>query len=120
MTPLRFSLRTGVLEGERGQATVELVAILPLILIVGLVAAAFVAAQSAGETAGAAAQAGAMAVLQGGDARTAARAALPRGSHATIAVHGRRVAVRVRPHLPFRILEGPLTAAATADAGAAP
>jgi hypothetical protein len=108
------------MSGDDGQATVELVALLPLVLVVALAAAAFVAAQSAGEHAGQAAQAGAMALLQGGDPRTAARAALPRHTHATIAVHGHRVTVHVRPSLPFRVLNGPLTATATADAGAAP
>jgi hypothetical protein len=106
--------------GEDGQATVELVALLPLVLVVALAAAVFVAAQSAGEKAGQAAQAGAMALLQGGDPRSAARAALSRHTRATIAVRGRRVTVRVRPSLPFRVLEGPLIATAVADAGAAP
>jgi hypothetical protein len=105
---------------EDGQATVELVALLPLVLVVALAVAAFVAAQSAGEKAGQAAQAGAMALLQGGDPRTAARAALPRHTRATIAVRGDRVTVRVRPGLPFAVLNGPLTATATADAGGAP
>ena len=103
---------------ENGQATVELVAVLPLVLLVAVAGAAFVAAQSAAEQAGAAAQAGAMAVLQGRDPRAAARAALPRHAHATIAVRGHRVTVHVRPPLPLPALGGPLTAAATADAGA--
>lgn len=104
---------------DDGQATVELVALLPLLLVVGLAAAAFVAAQSAGEQAGQAAQAGAMALLQGGDPRAAARAALPRHAHGTITVHGHRVTVRVRPPLPLPGLAGPLTTTATADAGGA-
>ena len=105
---------------DDGQATVELVALLPLLLLVGLAAAAFVAAQSASEQAGQAAQAGAMALLQGGDPRAAARAALPRHAHATITVHDHRITVRVRPRLPLPGLAGPLTATETADAGIAP
>jgi hypothetical protein len=105
---------------EDGQATVELVALLPLVLVVALAAATLLAAQSAGEKAGEAAQAGAMALLQGRDPRTAARASLPRHTRATIAVHGHRVTVHVRPRLPFPVLDGPLTASATADAGATP
>jgi hypothetical protein len=102
---------------DDGQATVELVALLPMLLLVGLAAAAFLAAQSATEQAGQAAQAGAMALLQGGDPRAAARAALPRHAHATITVRGRRVTIRVGPKLPLPGLAGPLTATATADAG---
>ena len=104
---------------DEGQATVELVALLPLLLLVALAAGAFVAAQSAGEQAGQAAQAGAMALLQGGDPRAAARAALPRHAHATVAVRGRRVTVRVRPTFPIPGLARLLTATATADAGGA-
>jgi hypothetical protein len=108
------------MSGDDGQATVELVALLPLVLVVALAAAAFLAAQSAGEQAGEAAQAGAMALLQGGDPRAAARRALPSHARATITVHGRRVTVRVRPRLPLHALARPLTAAATATAGATP
>jgi hypothetical protein len=104
---------------ERGQATVELIALLPLLLAAALAGAALLAAQAAGEQAGAAAQAGAMALLQDGDPRAAATRALPptARSGAVIHVHGRRVTVRVRPHLPIAALARPLTADATADAG---
>jgi hypothetical protein len=102
---------------DDGQATVELVALLPLLLAAALAAAALLAAHTAGEQAGQAAQAGAMALLQGGDPRAAARDALPRGIHARIRVAGRRVTVRIRPDLPVGALERPLTASATAAAG---
>jgi hypothetical protein len=104
---------------EEGQATVELVALLPLLLIAALAGAAVLAAHAAGEHAGQAAQAGAMALLQGGDPRAAARRALPAGarSRAAIEVHGRRIIVHVRPDLPLRALERPLTGTATATAG---
>jgi hypothetical protein len=103
-----------------GQATVELVALLPLLLIVALAAAALLAGYGANEQAATAAQAGAMAMLQGGDPRESARRALPatvRG-RTTIEIHDRRVTVRVRPHLP--IVARAMTAQVTADAGPEP
>jgi len=105
-----------------GQATVELVAFLPLLLAVALAAAALLAGHAADEQAGQAAQAGAMALLQGGDPRAAARAALPSGAdgRASIDVDGRRVTVTVRPRLPIAPLARAMTARATADAGPEP
>jgi Flp pilus assembly protein TadG len=107
---------------QRGQATVELVALLPLLLVAGLAGAAVLAAQSAAEQAGQAAQAGAMAMLQDGDPRAAARAALPAAirERSSVAVEGRRVTVRVRPRMPVPGLAGPMTAEAAADAGPEP
>ena len=89
------------LHHESGQAAVELVALLPLLLIVGLAAAALLAGHAAGEHAGQAAQAGAMALLQGTDPRAAARSALPADvrPRARVEIDGRRVTVRVRPQL---------------------
>jgi hypothetical protein len=107
------------MNGDDGQATVELVALLPLLLVIALAAAALLAGHAAGEQAGQAAEAGALAVLQGGDPRAAARRALPpetRG-RAEINVHRHRVTVRVRPRLPLTALEAPLTGAATAHVG---
>jgi hypothetical protein len=103
-----------------GQATVELVAFLPLVLAAALAGAALLAGHSASEQAGQAAQAGAMALLQGGDPREAARRALPPGARATIDIEGRRVTVAVRPRLPIGALAGLLAAAETADAGPEP
>src|SRR5215212_5503279 len=90
MTPRPVLARCG------GQATVEFVASLPLVLLAALAGAAVIAAHAAGEQAGQAAEAGAVAVLQGRDARAAARRALPAGAraHAAIDVRGRRVTVR--------------------------
>jgi hypothetical protein len=105
---------------EDGQATVELVAFLPLVLIATLAGAALIAGHAAAEQAGEAAEAGAVALLQGGDPRAAARRALAPHTHATIDVHGRRVTVHVRPDLPITALERPLTGDATADAGREP
>jgi len=104
---------------EHGQAAVELIALLPLLLVAALAGAALLAAQAAGEQAGTAAQAGAMALLQGGDPRAAATRALPAAarSRAVIRVRDRRVTVRVSPRLPVAALARPLTGEATADAG---
>jgi len=105
--------------GEGGQATIEFVALLPLVVALALAAAAILAGHSAAEQAGQAAQAGAMAMLQGGDPREAARHALPTGvrNRTTIDIEGRRVTVSVRPRLPVEPLAATLTARATADAG---
>jgi hypothetical protein len=105
-----------------GQATVELIAFLPLLLAAGLAAAVLLAGQSAGEQAGQGAQAGAMALIQGGDPRAAARAALPAAvrRRATVGIEGRRVTVRVRPRAPLPSLASLVTATATADAGPEP
>jgi hypothetical protein len=105
---------------ESGQATVELVALVPIVLLVVLAAAALLAGHGAREQAGTAAQAGAMAMLQGGDPHESALTALPDGvrGSAKIEIHGRRVTVRVRPRLP--IVAGAMTAEVSADAGTEP
>jgi hypothetical protein len=106
-----------------GQASVELVALLPLVLIVGLAAFAVVAAHSADEQAGAAAEAAALALLQEGDPHDAALAALPEPARrrTTVTLTGRRVHVRVLPRVPLPLpgLPALLAGDATADAGPA-
>ena len=57
------------LSSASGQATVELVALLPLAVAAGLAGATILAAQSAAEHAGQAAHAGAIALLQDRDPR---------------------------------------------------
>jgi hypothetical protein len=110
------------IQRDSGQAAVELVALLPLMLLAGLAGAVVLASQAAGEQAGQAAQAGAMALLQGGDPRAAAREALPAAARerSAITVDGRRITVSVRPSVPLPALAGPLTAEAAADAGPRP
>ena len=100
---------------QRGQASVELTALLPLLALVALAAYTVLAARTAHEQAGAAAEAGAIALLQDRNPRTAARAALPPGGRAAIALHGSRVQVTVRPRVP--LLAARLEARPTADAG---
>ena len=103
-----------------GQASVELVGLLPLVVAVALAAWSFVASWAAHEQAGAAAEAGAVALLRDGDAREAALAALPAGATASAALDGRRVTVRVEPRLPLPGLSGLLAARAEAHAGPEP
>ena len=107
---------------ESGQATIELVALLPLLVVVGLAAAQLLAAGAARELAGNAAEAGAAAMLQGGDPGDAARAALPGWSRdrAVLRVDGRRVHVRLGPRTVLPGLASRLTATAVADAGPPP
>lgn len=108
------------LAGDRGQASVELVALLPLLLAAALGTFSLLGAGAAEEAAGAAAEAGAIALVQGRDAEAAARAALrgwPRPD-TRIRIDGRRVTVRVTPAGPLSTLDDRLAATVTADAGA--
>lgn len=81
--------------GERGQSTVELVALIPLLIVVGLACAQLLMAGAARELAGNAAEAGAVAMLQGGDAEQAARDAMPGWSRSRLEVEVRGATVRV-------------------------
>jgi hypothetical protein len=88
---------------ERGQASVELVAALPALLLAALVALQLLAAGYAITLADGAAEAGALALASGGSAAEAARAALPGWAEDSVAVsvHGGTVSVRLRPPSPF-------------------
>jgi len=106
----------GGVRSTRGQSTVEVVAVLPVLLAVGLAAFTLLNAGRAEEAAGAAAEAGAVALLQGREPAAAARAAL-RGwpaRRSEVRVAGRRVTVRVTPAGPFAAR---LRASVTANAG---
>lgn len=105
-----------------GQASVELVALLPLVFVVGLAILTVLAARAASGDAAAAAQAGAMAIIQDEDARAAAADALPAGvrGRADIRVRGREISVTVRPSLLLPFVSDSLAATATASAGPAP
>jgi hypothetical protein len=72
---------------ENGQASVELVAAVPLILVVTLVVAQLAVAGYALWSAGAAARAGARAGYVGGDAKAAARQSLPAPLRAGASIH---------------------------------
>lgn len=84
------------MRGERGQSTVEVVAVMPLLVAVALAVAQVLAAGAARDVAATAASAGAMALLQGADPERAARAAAP-GARLRVEVEGRAVRVTVRP-----------------------
>ncbi|HEU4657257.1 MAG TPA: TadE/TadG family type IV pilus assembly protein [Capillimicrobium sp.] len=105
--------------GERGQATVELVGLLPVLVAVALGAAQLLAAGVARELADHAAEAGAVALLQGGDAAEAARAAVPGWARGELRVEvaDRAVTVEVDPPIALPRLAGELVGRATAHAG---
>ena len=105
--------------GSRGQASVELVGILPLAVLVALAIGQLLAAGAARELAGNAAEAGAAAILQGTDPKAAARDALPGWSdgHVDISVADRRVRVRLRPVPVIPGVAARLAATVVADAG---
>lgn len=84
---------------ERGQAAVELLGALPVVVALGLGVAQLLAAGYAAVLAGNAAEAGALAIAGGADADASVRKALPGWSraNASVAVNGGRVTVRLRP-----------------------
>jgi hypothetical protein len=84
---------------SRGQASVELLGALPVVLLFGMVVLQALAVGYAAVLAGNAAEAGALAIADGGDATGAARAAVPGWSRAgmRVGVSGGRVEVRMRP-----------------------
>jgi hypothetical protein len=85
--------------GEAGQASVELVAALPALLIAGLLGLQLLAAGYAITLADGAAEAGALALASGRSARSAARGALPDWAEdeVRVSVRGGEVTVRLRP-----------------------
>ena len=91
---------------HHGQASIELLAALPLVLVLGLVALQLLAVGYAKVQAGTAAEAAALALVAGGDPEAAARESLPGWSQAgaDIAVRGGRVEVSLEPPSPLRAL----------------
>ena len=105
---------------EAGQASVELVAVIPFVLLVGAVAWQFALAGHALWVTSHAARNAARADAVGGDVGAAARSALPRGLEKGIQVQRLRaggVRVRVRMPLLAHTWRGPVTLAATASLG---
>jgi hypothetical protein len=109
------------LSDARGQASVELVGIVPCAVLVAFAVGQLLAAGAARELAGNAAEAGAAAILQGGDPKAEARDALPGWSEdrAQIRVDGRVVRVRLRPVALIPGVADRLVATVVADAGPA-
>lgn len=104
---------------ERGQASVELVAAIPLLLVVTLVVAQFAVAGYALWSAGAAARSGARADYVGGDGEAAARRSLPpplRSGASIKASDGLSVRVKAPALLPG-MPSVPVTAKADLGAG---
>lgn len=100
---------------ERGQASVELVALVPLLLAVGIAAAQLLAVGYSSVLAGNAAEAGALALAGGADARAAAQRALPGWSRARVSAGGGEVRVQLRPPTLLRALTGELRVSAEAS-----
>ena len=101
---------------ERGQATVELVAALPALVLAALVALQLLAAGYAMTLADGAAEAGALALASGGPAAEAARAALPGWAEdeVSVTVEGGTVSVRLRPPSPIESLSERLAVSSSA------
>ena len=105
-----------------GQATVEMVAALPMLLLAGAVALQLLLAGYALTLADGAAEAGALALASGGSARAASRAALPGWARGDLAVEieGGRVSVRLRPPSPLAAVADHLAVTSSASARPAP
>lgn len=103
---------------ERGQATVELVAALPALLLAAAVALQLLVAGYAMTLADGAAEAGALALASGGSASAAAREALPGWvkDDVSVAVEGGTVSVHLRPPSPVAALADQLTVSSSAAA----
>lgn len=107
---------------DRGQASVEVVAMLPILAIVAAAVLQLLAAGLAAELADHAAEAGAVALVQQRAPAQSARDAVPGWSRdrLSVKVEGRTVRVRLRPPALTASLAGLLAADATASAGPRP
>jgi hypothetical protein len=109
------------MDREAGQATVELIAALPAIVLAGLIALQLGLAGYSMTLADGAAEAGALALATGTPVKPAVREALPgwaKGA-AEIAVEEGRVTVTVHPPSPIPFLGERLAATSTAFARSA-
>jgi hypothetical protein len=100
-----------------GQATIETIALVPVLLAVGLGLMQLLAVGYASVLAGGAAEAGALALAGGRDPRAAAKEALPGWSeaHAQVGVKGGRVEIHLRPPSPLHALAERLEVTAAAE-----
>lgn len=105
---------------ERGQATAEMVAALPVLLSAALLALQLLVAGYAITLADGAAEAGALALASGDPAVEAAEEALPGWAEerVSVSVEGGTVSVRLRPPSPLEALADRL--AVTSSAAARP
>jgi hypothetical protein len=106
---------------SRGQSSIEILGLLPLLVTLTLAAAQLLAAGVAHSAATSAAEAAAMAIVSGTDPTDAARAAAPAWSRRrmSIAIAGRHVHVRIAPPGLLPGASGLLATTAEADAGPA-
>ncbi len=102
--------------GGCGQASVELLGALPVLVVLGLFLFQALAVGYAAVLAGNAAEAGALSLAGGGEAEDAAREALPGWSRAgmEVAVDGGLVEVSLRPPSPLEALAERLEVSSTA------
>jgi TadE-like protein len=110
-------------DGERGQASIELVAAIPLVLLVGAIAWQLALAGHTAWLAANAARAGARAEAVGRDPAAAARSALPRSMERSLEVERRReggVRVSVSVPLVFDWARSPVRVGAVASLGGEP
>lgn len=107
---------TGRSQRQLGQASVELLGALPLLLLLGLAGFQLLAVGYAKVEAGSAAEAAALALVAGGDPRAAARESLPGWSRAGARIEqdDGNVRVRLRPPTAFPGLGGRLEVEAEA------
>lgn len=103
---------------SRGQASVELVAALPALLLAALLALQLLAAGYALTLADGAAEAGALALASGGSAARATRDALPGWAEddVSVSVRGGTVVVRLRPPSPLAAVAERLEVSSSASA----
>ena len=102
---------------ENGQAALELLAALPVLLLLGLAVAQLLAVGYAAVLAGNAAEAGALALAARADAEASVRNALPGWSRAgaSVRIAGGRVTVRLRPPSLMAAVARKLEVASTAS-----
>jgi hypothetical protein len=106
---------------EEGQASVELVAAVPALILAALISLQLLAAGYALTLADGAAEAGALALAEGGSAADAAREALPgwADDNVSVAVEGEEVIVHLRPPSPFGTIAAHLAVTSMASARSA-
>lgn len=115
---MKYASNEGEGAGKRdsGQATVEALAAIPILLLTGFVCFQALATGYCQSLADSASQAGAVAVIRGGSARGAVRSALPGWAvtRSEVALRGRRVRVRLIPPSPFGVLADLISVEASA------
>lgn len=104
---------------QAGQASVELLGALPVLMVVGLVALQLLAVGYAAVLAGSAAEAGALALTAGGDAADGVRQALPGWSRtrARVTIEDGTVEVALRPPSPLAAVARRFEVTADASVG---